>query len=155
DFVNFLAFSPDGKTLFLAHTDGSIGVREVAAGKEVRRLPGVKVQGLPFYGRGTFAFALAPDGKTLAAGGEGQPLRIWDMSTGKELHRRGDVVPEALAFAPDGKTLAFAEYLPGGMSTGQYSSWATRIRLWHIASAKELRKIDVTEGGQGGMFGYP
>src|SRR5262249_20376849 len=59
-----------------------------------------------------FALAVSPDGKALAAGAY-QTVRLWDATTGKEQHsltvRQPGVLflnVTALAFTPDGKSLA-------------------------------------------------
>ena len=57
------------------------------------------------------ALALSPDGKRLAAGGVGGIVSSWDVTSGKAFPlqaRRGtnDVLVQAVAFSPDGKTLA-------------------------------------------------
>src|SRR5262249_46001941 len=115
-----LAFSPDGKVLAAADTDGSGGsIRfwDVAAGKELRRSRVERVA--------AFTVAFAPDGKTLAAAYGSDPLKAWDTEgksydssdsaialrdavTGKELRllRKDLILGRALAFSPDSKLLA-------------------------------------------------
>jgi len=54
----------------------------------------------------------SPDGKLLASGGADGVVRVWDVETGASratmAPRRRDAMVFALAFAPDGKTLAAA-----------------------------------------------
>jgi WD40 repeat protein len=76
-------------------------------------------------------FALAPDGNTLATGeAHGKAgIQLWDTTTGKRVgllngHKRGTA---ALAFSPDGKTLA-----SGGRDTTVLLWEVTRARLEHL-----------------------
>jgi WD40 repeat protein len=67
--------------------------------------------------------AFAPDGKAVAAGVNGL-VTLWDAATGKELRRLWGAGAEAVAFSPDGATLA----------TGGH---ACTIRLWDVVTGKE------------------
>jgi RNA polymerase sigma factor (sigma-70 family) len=73
------------------------------------------------------------DGKTLITGGADSTIRLWEVPTGRPLRRleghRGWV--GRLALSPDGKTLA-----SGG------SWWDNSLRVWDLASGKELRCLD-------------
>jgi WD40 repeat protein len=110
-----LAFLPDGKSLLLNSFEGPL-VWDTS-GEEAR----------PFHAgakRLMDSFALAPDGKT-ALTVIGSLLQRWDLTTGRilypdttELGHANPVV--ALAFAPDGRTLAT-------------SSSRDTIRLWDLA----------------------
>jgi WD40 repeat protein len=108
-----LAFAPDGKTLF-GQAENEITVTDVAESKIRARwkFPGTQVK----------AMALSKDGRLLAVAGYRRveenvgfrhvPVgKIWDAVTGKELADLGKdfLFLSALAFAPDGKTLAGTE----------------------------------------------
>ena len=96
-----VAWSPDGKTLATASTDGTAKLWDAATGRELATLKG--------HARGDVnVVAFSPDGQTLATGGDDHTVRIWDAHThalrATCAGNTGDVL--AIAFAPDGKTLA-------------------------------------------------
>ena len=127
-FLSSLAFSPDGKTLALATSDGMIRLWDPAAGKQIRRFKGLEEP---------TALTFAPDGKTLAAavahtGGlpPGPTVVLWDVASGKELrqfdaHHRAD----SMAFSPDGKFVAAAGYPEKA------------VIVWEVATGKEFRRL--------------
>ncbi|MFE4635389.1 helix-turn-helix domain-containing protein [Streptomyces sp. NPDC056773] len=109
--VNAVAFAPDGRLLATAGSDGRVLLRRVADRSTVAAFtaPG-RVR--------TVAFS--PDGRTLAAGSTDGPVRLWPLGSGGSDSSGGSaggsvsVLPpdtagaRALAFAPDGRTLAVA-----------------------------------------------
>jgi RNA polymerase sigma factor (sigma-70 family) len=93
-----LAFSSDGKLLASrCETDGILRVWELVAGKEVLTIHTGAITSLCF----------SPDNRTLAVA-EGKEVRLWELLTGTERHRfRGhERLVQAVAYSPDGKTLA-------------------------------------------------
>jgi WD40 repeat protein len=82
------------------------------------------------------AGALSPDGKTIATLSS-LTVSLWDAATGRELRRlhTGGQFQFALAFSPDGRTLATADI---GMS----------VQLWDTATGQEARrfKVEFTPG---------
>jgi RNA polymerase sigma factor (sigma-70 family) len=133
--VAFLAFTPDGKLLMSGGPDTSdncIRFSDPLTGKEVRRFR-------PLQDDSPYCIALSKDGKLVAAGGAmwnkefkrcGAVL-IWDIASGKLLQR----IPAdtgnpftAIAFAPDGKTLAL-----GGKDPS--------IHLFDVATGKVIRRL--------------
>jgi hypothetical protein len=120
--VTGLAFSPDGKTLASASTDGRVLLWNPTTAQPI---------GQPSTGHsgGIISVAFSPDGKTLASGGEDTKVQLSNPATGFQ------PIPETLtghsggvtsvAFSPDGKTLA-----SGGEDT--------KVRLWNPATGKPV-----------------
>ncbi len=106
--VNSVAFAPDGKTLASGGWDDTVRLWDVATGRELRKIDAHKAM----VGRVVFS----PDGRVLASrGGLDGTARLWDPVTGTQLQKfvgLSNINPWrfnhdlALAFAPDGKTLA-------------------------------------------------
>jgi WD40 repeat protein len=118
--VTEIVFSPDGKYLASRGRDQMLRLWDRASGKQVYAVkddnegpnPLVVVNGVPqpAVARG---LVFLEDGKRLAtgvfAGGAGA-VQVRDTATGeKKRLYAGSTVPEAIAFAPDGRTLAIAD----------------------------------------------
>ncbi|MBL8792850.1 MAG: PQQ-binding-like beta-propeller repeat protein [Planctomycetia bacterium] len=127
-----LAFSPDGKRLAGTGMGGSLRLWNTSDGKEWRPVQGG-------HDGEIHALALSADGKRLATAGYDLTVRIWDVAAGQELlslkppepmQNQGDafdVGPTAVAFAPDGKSLAIS-WMDGA------------LQLRDLATGKELRQ---------------
>jgi RNA polymerase sigma factor (sigma-70 family) len=164
-----LAFSPDGKALATGDEGGSLCLWALPSGKPLHHSPG---QGLPVT-----AVAFSPNGKVVASGVNGL-VTLWGAATGKELHRLWGAGPEAIAFSPDGATLATGGHactirvwdartgkehsLPAGGHEGGVRALAVSrdgrlaatggggsVRLWALPSGREARQI----GAPGTWFG--
>jgi WD40 repeat protein len=116
-----VAFSPDSKTL-VAPDYEFIRLWDVASRKEIKRVK--------YPGRNYSGIALWPDNQTLVTWGfVGNTIHFFDLGTGKRVgefdgHENGVL---AIAYSPDGKLLASAEY--------------EVIRVWDVASGKEIRRF--------------
>jgi serine/threonine protein kinase/WD40 repeat protein len=122
-------FSPDSRQFVTADAAGAIGVYELPSGRRLRRLePGPLPHCLAFHPTQRKVAVAHPNG-----------VQVRDLETGKVLasfpHVR-DAYPWT-AWHPDGKTLATV----GG-------DWI--IRLWDVATRKEIVRL---EGAKGGGFG--
>ena len=124
--VERLVFSPKGTTLASADGRGDVKLWDTATGQK---------RDLPRKHHYSQELAFSPDGGTLATlgrlkwlGGQGnaQGVSLLDVTTGKERarlpERPGAVL--ALAFAPDGRTLAVG-------------SADNTVRLWDVITRRE------------------
>jgi RNA polymerase sigma factor (sigma-70 family) len=173
--VEGVALSCDGKLVASCASDKGVHLWDVATRQHVGKLP--------FPEESVRAVAFAPDGKTLAAasasigpaGGEvrGRVL-LFDVAarTGSRQLTEGDHQPtKAVAFSPDGKTVAAVDCIGGpprlwdaatgkerrpvGGHQGQItaatftpdgrrvltSAWDETTRVWDAATGKELRRL--------------
>jgi WD40 repeat protein len=121
DQVHSLAFSPDGRLLFIAsEAVGVVRLWDLASNRQLAELkhPG-----------GPFAVALSRDGGTLFTASR-KSLRAWNLRGPEEklvLFGHDGGVPH-VAFSPDGKLLA---------SSGKDHT----VRIWNPATGEPLQKL--------------
>jgi WD40 repeat protein len=122
DYVEHLAFSPDGKTLASSRQKDGLRYWEVATGKERFRLshPAKDVAHIAF----------APHGRLVATGGEAGTVALWDALTGERLlHERGHRGSvDQLAFSPEGRLLVSG------------SSDSTAL-IWNLSRVAQIRGL--------------
>lgn len=135
-----VTYSPDGSTLASAG-DTAVVLWEVGARSPRAVLDHGGRRLISGSNRGRIgAIAFSPDGTTLASAGNDDTVRLWDVGTGQEraslrvpLAGRADLdspflgAVQALAFSPDGATLASAS--EGG------------VHLWDVATAQMLTRL--------------
>jgi len=115
--VDGLRFTPDGRTLVTAGSDGVLTVWDVASGEIRETLTGHAEANL-------YGLAFSTDGRSLYSSGHDERAFAWDLLGDRSLVRPftaarpfvpddGDISPRGLSLSPDGRTLAI------GHSDGQ------------------------------------
>jgi WD40 repeat protein/tetratricopeptide (TPR) repeat protein len=134
NYVECLAFSPDGKLLADGDYMKQVRLWDVSAGTEA----GPPLEQVDIV----MCLAFSPDGKTLAAGtaddwSHAPEARLWDVATRQPI---GKPMPHAtrvtlVAFRPDGRALM----------TG---TWDRVVRLWDAATGEPLGPPAPPLGGE-------
>ena len=126
DWINAMAFSPDGKWLVFGNGEGGVKLWDVAAGRELRTLA------VPFKYVSSIAFSA--DGNRLAVGGSiyssQHEIKIWELPEGRESRTIGGLknTISALSFDPEGRLLAAA-------------NWDQTIKVWDLNTGQMLREL--------------
>ena len=147
--VSDIAFSRDGKELAAADAYSGANLFNVNSGSLVYTFNTSGVIG------GTVAttrVAFSPNGKLLAVGDSNGDVFVLDIASKHQIAKFTD--PQAngfsssneggvygLAFSPDGKTLAAAEY-------------SGKVHLWDVASWHKSATLSVPSNDSGGEAGY-
>jgi dipeptidyl aminopeptidase/acylaminoacyl peptidase len=100
NWVNSIAFSPDGAWVASADRDHVVKVWETVTGKEVHFLKG--------HTQPMVSVAFSPDGRRLATASTDGTVKLWEVETGQEVLVLKAEGVQHLAFSPDGKCLATA-----------------------------------------------
>ncbi|MCX6907604.1 MAG: hypothetical protein NTY01_06125, partial [Verrucomicrobia bacterium] len=119
-----IAFTPDSRRVVYV-AQHHLNIRDADTGAEL----GVGCG--PNYLEYFRSLAVSPDGKFAVTGGVDRMIRVWEIPTARELARweAHDSDVTALAFSPDGTTLASA-------------SKQGALKLWNLSSLRaELRKL--------------
>jgi WD40 repeat protein len=97
-----VSFSPDGRALAGASSDGRITLLDAATGQVINEMTGFAA---PLH-----SLAYSPDGTQIAAGSEDGALQLWDAASGQvSFTLTGHTASvNSLAFSPDGAWLVSA-----------------------------------------------
>jgi WD40 repeat protein len=97
-----VCFSPDGKRVAGACSDGTVKVWEAATGEPVHTLTG--------HGGPVYSVCFSPDGQRIASASEDRTVKVWDAATGQEaISLKGHTgAVYGVCFSPDGHLLASA-----------------------------------------------
>ncbi len=124
-FVQAVAFSPDGATLASAGADHTVRLWDVASGKQRAALEA--------HRDWVAAVAFSPDGALLASASHDGSVRLWQPATGApaepEVVVKGKGSVATVAFSPDGSLLAWGNY--GGI-----------VGLWPVSGKGPARNLE-------------
>jgi WD40 repeat protein len=135
--ARWVAFTPDGKVLASAGSDGTVKRWDTRTRAELRA-----IEGQP----GPNWFALSPDGRLLARPGTDKEYWLWDLETGEPVRTLPGHNPlgAGVAFSADGNTAATC-------SAPEEGDTPAEIRFWDARSWKPLRTLN---GHTGPITGF-
>src|SRR5262249_40588732 len=123
-------FTPDGKALATASTDGCVKLWDVRTGKE---------RAVYRHEEPVWDLAFSPDGKALATLTE--HVSVWDLATGKARHFSPKDRLVLLWYSPDGRLLSL-----------RHNHNPTEVlEVWDVVLGVKGREIEVPPHGNGPM----
>jgi WD40 repeat protein len=139
-----LAFSQEGKVLFMGGHSPEVLARDIPRGKEVLRLKTGDDGAVMAFGNGG-ALAMTANGEIRAEEVQ-ERVRVWDLMEKQAVanlplrHERfGSVRCDAAIFSPDGRLLASSQVSEYQGIRPSYG--ATQLRLWERATGEPIRTL--------------
>jgi WD40 repeat protein/uncharacterized caspase-like protein len=139
-----VALSPDGNQLARVEADGSktlVRILDLSTGAPTRSID------LPHRQIDSLEFSYTTDGRLLAAGIVEKKLKLWDLTTKQSERELGSTAKDysPIRFSRNGRVVALAE--------------GYTIKLWDVATARELPTVTVPNNGVfaqsgGAFFGF-
>ena len=135
--TDVIAMSPDSHFIALNDGDGGKSIKLWDTNKEAT----LKI--LAGHSEEIICLTFSLDSKLLASGSDDKMIKLWDVESGKVKTLKGHTNSVgAVAFSPNGAVLASIAYNIGEENDGDELDKA--VRLWDVASGKELRRLTVS-----------
>jgi WD40 repeat protein len=152
--------SPDARVVASVADDMVCRLWDAATGKLTRELRGHAEKTPNGFGSMLFAAAFSPDGKHIATGDKVGKVKVWEVASGKpvaemdaptmytwdpvqRLHSIGGI--RAVAFSPDGKTLAVGGI--GKIGNIDHLEGKPRVELFDWAAGKRVSEFEGDKKG--------
>jgi Caspase domain/WD domain, G-beta repeat len=118
NFLQSVAFSPDGAQVVSGHIDGAVKLWEVASGRLIRTL---------WHAKSVTAVAFSRDGNRLLSGSDDTTVKLWDAASGQLIRtfEGHSASVRSVAFSPDEKRVI----------SGSHD---TTARVWDAATGELL-----------------
>ncbi|MEH2346540.1 MAG: serine/threonine-protein kinase [Nostoc sp.] len=131
NWVNSVAFSPDGKLLASGSADCTIKLWQVNTGIEIQTLTGHSdsVSSIAYSPR-TATTSNSQDRQLVASGSNDYTIKLWQVYTGRNIYTftGHSFFINCIAFSHDGETIASG-------------SGDNTIKLWHVNTGREIRTL--------------